>query len=63
MWLKPLRDARALLILRTLLDETARVILIGQRDGDEKNAGLDEARVINAAAVLSAGTGICPQLA
>jgi hypothetical protein len=39
------------------------VILIGQRDGDEKNAGLDEARVINAAAVLSAGTGICPQLA
>jgi hypothetical protein len=43
-------------------DPEARVILIGHRDSDEKKAGVDEARVINAAAVLSAGTGICPQL-
>ena len=43
-------------------DPEAKVILIGHRDGDEKKAGLDEQRVLNAAAVLSAGTGICPQL-
>jgi uncharacterized repeat protein (TIGR01451 family) len=43
-------------------DPEARVVLIGHRDGDEKKAGLDEGRVLNAAAVFSAGTGICPQL-
>ena len=46
-------------------DPGATVILIGHRDTQEKGkaaAKLDEVRVINAAAVLSAGTGICPQL-
>jgi outer membrane protein OmpA-like peptidoglycan-associated protein len=46
-------------------DASATVILIGHRDEHEKGraaAGLDRARTLNAAAVLSAGTGICPQL-
>lgn len=46
-------------------DPQAKVILIGHRDDSEKGklgSKMDEARVINAAAVLSAGTGICPQL-
>jgi outer membrane protein OmpA-like peptidoglycan-associated protein len=46
-------------------DPGAKVILIGHRDASEKGkaaAKLDEARVINAAAVLSAGKGICPSL-
>lgn len=46
-------------------DPQAKVILIGHRDEAEKGrlgSKMDEARVINAAAVLSAGTGICPQL-
>ena len=43
-------------------DPNAKVVLIGHRDAKEKGAGLDRARVLNAAAVLSAGTGICPQL-
>jgi outer membrane protein OmpA-like peptidoglycan-associated protein len=46
-------------------DPGAKVILIGHRDASEKGkagAGLDEARVINSAAVLSAGKGICPSL-
>jgi outer membrane protein OmpA-like peptidoglycan-associated protein len=46
-------------------DPNATVILIGHRDTSEKGrkaAKLDEERVINTAAVLSAGTGICPQL-
>jgi len=46
-------------------DPNATVILIGHRDTAEKGKRaekLDEERVINAAAVLSAGTGICPQL-
>ena len=46
-------------------DPNATVILIGHRDTSEKGkaaAKLDEVRVLNAAAVLSAGTGICPQL-
>jgi hypothetical protein len=46
-------------------DPGAKVILIGHRDEKEKGAAaakLDEARVLNAAAVLSAGKGICPQL-
>ncbi len=46
-------------------DPGAHVILIGHRDAKEKggkSATLDTARVLNAAAVLSAGSGICPQL-
>jgi outer membrane protein OmpA-like peptidoglycan-associated protein len=46
-------------------DPGAKVILIGHRDASEKGraaATLDEARVINTAAVLSAGKGICPSL-
>ena len=46
-------------------DPGAKVILIGHRDATERarmNPPLDEARVINAAAVLSAGKGICPSL-
>jgi outer membrane protein OmpA-like peptidoglycan-associated protein len=46
-------------------DPGAKVILIGHRDASEKGkAGskLDEARVLNSAAVLSAGKGICPSL-
>lgn len=46
-------------------DPNAKVILIGHRDATERarmNPPLDEARVINAAAVLSAGKGICPSL-
>jgi outer membrane protein OmpA-like peptidoglycan-associated protein len=43
-------------------DPNAKVILIGHRDSSEKVTTLDRARVLNAAAVLSAGTGICPLL-
>jgi outer membrane protein OmpA-like peptidoglycan-associated protein len=46
-------------------DPNAKVILIGHRDVNERgraNANLDRDRVINAAAVLSAGKGICPAL-
>ena len=46
-------------------DPSATVVLIGHRDEREKGraaAGLDRLRTLNAAAVLSAGTGICPQL-
>lgn len=46
-------------------DPQAKVILIGHRDASEKGrVGLkmDESRVLNSAAVLSAGEGICPQL-
>ena len=47
-------------------DPGAKVILIGHRDEKEKGSkvalALDTTRVINAAAVLSAGKGICPQL-
>ena len=46
-------------------DPNATVILIGHRDTSEKGKAatrLDEMRAINSAAVLSAGTGICPQL-
>jgi outer membrane protein OmpA-like peptidoglycan-associated protein len=46
-------------------DPDAKVILIGHRDVSEKGKAmskLDEARVVNAAAVLSAGKGICPSL-
>jgi outer membrane protein OmpA-like peptidoglycan-associated protein len=43
----------------------SNVVLIGHRDSDEKGAAaakLDRMRVLNAAAILSAGAGICPQL-
>ena len=46
-------------------DPNAKLILIGHRDPSERGrnaANLDQERVLNAAAVLSAGTGICPQL-
>jgi hypothetical protein len=48
-------------------DPNAKVILIGHRDSGEKAAAtqagaVDEQRVLNAAAILSAGKGICPQL-
>jgi outer membrane protein OmpA-like peptidoglycan-associated protein len=46
-------------------DPGAKVILIGHRDTSEKGrvgSKLDEARVLNTAAVLSAGKGICPSL-
>ncbi len=46
-------------------DPDAKVLLIGHRDTSERAGGrppVDEARVINAAAVLSAGKGICPSL-
>ena len=43
-------------------DPNAKVVLIGHRDTSERGAGLDRTRVLNAAAVISAGTGICPQL-
>ena len=46
-------------------DPDSKVVLIGHRDTTEKSradAHIDEARVINAAAVLSAGKGICPSL-
>ena len=46
-------------------DPNAKVVLIGHRDIHEKGRAaskLDVQRVLNAAAVLSAGTGICPQL-
>ncbi|HLJ45007.1 MAG TPA: outer membrane beta-barrel protein [Bryobacteraceae bacterium] len=43
----------------------SKVILVGHRDSQEKGPGiatLDRRRVLNAVAVLSAGTGICPSL-
>ncbi len=43
----------------------AKVALVGHRDEEEKGkalANIDRVRVLNAAAVLSAGKGICPQL-
>ncbi|HYA17192.1 MAG TPA: hypothetical protein VEF06_06990, partial [Bryobacteraceae bacterium] len=44
-------------------DPGARVILIGHRDNGERVAlRLDDKRVLNAAAILSAGKGICPSL-
>jgi outer membrane protein OmpA-like peptidoglycan-associated protein len=44
-------------------DPNAKVILIGHRDNGERVAlKLDENRTLNAAAILSAGKGICPSL-
>jgi opacity protein-like surface antigen/outer membrane protein OmpA-like peptidoglycan-associated protein len=56
---------------RLLLEELApilrdnphfQVILIGHRDSGETDKTLDRMRALNTAAVLSAGTGICPSL-
>lgn len=50
---------------RLRADPNAKVILIGHRDMGETGraaATLDTQRVLNTAAVLSAGKGICPQL-
>lgn len=53
---------------RILIDELSAIVnsnpdvdvlLIGHRDESEKSAGIDRARTINAAAVISAGKGIC----
>lgn len=43
-------------------DPDAKVILIGHKDTGEKSRNLDEQRVLDTAAVLSAGKGICPSL-
>jgi len=43
-------------------DPNAKVVFIGHRDASERGANLDRTRVLNAAAVISAGSGICPQL-
>ncbi|HVW11068.1 MAG TPA: outer membrane beta-barrel protein [Bryobacteraceae bacterium] len=43
-------------------DPGAKVVLIGHRDAKERSKTLANARIINAAAVLSAGKGICPSL-
>jgi len=44
-------------------DPGAKVILIGHRDNGERVAlRIDDKRVANAAAILSAGKGICPSL-
>jgi outer membrane protein OmpA-like peptidoglycan-associated protein len=44
-------------------DPNAKVILIGHRDTSERaSSKVDEQRVLNSAAILSAGKGICPQL-
>jgi hypothetical protein len=43
-------------------DPGAKVILIGHRDTGERRTAIDRDRVLNAAAVLSAGQGICPTL-
>jgi outer membrane protein OmpA-like peptidoglycan-associated protein len=44
-------------------DPDAKVVLIGHRDMNEgARSRVDEDRVLDAAAVLSAGTGICPSL-
>ncbi len=46
-------------------DPNSKVILIGHRDTTETGralANIDTQRMLNAAAVLSAGTGVCPSL-
>jgi len=42
-------------------DPDAKVVLIGHQDMGEQK-GVDEQRTLNAAAILSAGKGICPSL-
>ena len=43
-------------------DPNSSVILIGHRDTNERAATLDTRRMLNVAAVLSAGKGVCPAL-
>jgi outer membrane protein OmpA-like peptidoglycan-associated protein len=43
-------------------DPGAKVILVGHKDTGERAKDVDQARVINSLAVLSAGKGICPSL-
>lgn len=43
-------------------DPNSSVILIGHRDTNERAANLDRRRMLNVAAVLSAGKGVCPAL-
>jgi outer membrane protein OmpA-like peptidoglycan-associated protein len=43
-------------------DPDAKVILTGHKDTGEKGKIIDDERVLNATAVLSAGKGICPSL-
>jgi opacity protein-like surface antigen len=43
-------------------DPGSKVILIGHKDTGEKGKNLDEQRVLDSLAVLSAGSGICPSL-
>jgi opacity protein-like surface antigen/outer membrane protein OmpA-like peptidoglycan-associated protein len=40
-------------------DPGGRVVLVGHQSSDEKPANLAEQRVLNAAAVITAGTGVC----
>jgi hypothetical protein len=48
-------------MLKTMVDgdPTATVVLVGHQADSEKAAGLDQKRALNAAAVISAGQGIC----
>jgi hypothetical protein len=47
--------------LKTMVnsDPTGRVVLVGHQTQAEREKGLDQKRALNAAAVISAGTGIC----
>ena len=40
-------------------DSSGKVVLVGHQSSDEKPASLAEQRVMNAAAVITAGTGVC----
>jgi opacity protein-like surface antigen/outer membrane protein OmpA-like peptidoglycan-associated protein len=40
-------------------DSAGKVVLVGHQSSDEKPANLAEQRVLNAAAVITAGTGVC----
>jgi hypothetical protein len=40
-------------------DSSGSVVLVGHQSADEKSANLSNQRVLNAAAVITAGTGVC----
>jgi Outer membrane protein beta-barrel domain len=40
-------------------DSSGTVVLVGHQSADEKSANLSQARAMNAAAVVTAGTGVC----
>ena len=40
-------------------DSTGTVVLVGHQSSDESNANLSQERALNAAAVITAGTGVC----